>query len=221
MKQKASNSPTLDTQLLHGLASKALTNVRGLVEDAEILFERSRWPRCLFLAQIASEEVGKAQMIAYAVCSALVGKLDAAKFWSRYKSHKSKLTIITSREIELLSEDVDEDLQHLGDNARACEQAKLLALYSDLLEGSPISPAEVIHEVSARASLVIARGRLELAEKTIVPVLSHMAAVPERALRSWAECLDAEMSDLGGKNLTEADLKNWLLDLLSRSSWPS
>jgi len=52
---------------LRQAARNAVNNARDLLRDAEILVKHKRWPRSIFLTQIASEEIGKHVMLVSAL----------------------------------------------------------------------------------------------------------------------------------------------------------
>ena len=143
---------------------KALANARELVRDAEILFANERFPRTIFLCQIAGEEMGKYfDLLSAAIDMVVDGDLDWPKFWKWFKSHHEKLKMITFFEDILLDQPCPDGYRDsVLTQVRNLEKGKQWALYADFIEGVPHHPAELFTREMAANCLKWAQGRLRL-----------------------------------------------------------
>lgn len=100
---KAKNKGILDEPDLQHLAYHSVGNSRALLEEAEILFERGRWPRAAALAILAVEESGKAHLChvwAFHVLPTVDDPTDPAAwqdFWDSFADHPGKFDRWLSR----------------------------------------------------------------------------------------------------------------------------
>ena len=178
-----------DRRALIALAEGALENATDLVSDARALSERRRWPRVVFLAQIASEELGKVVMCVSGIMQIATGEFDSEKFHRRFKHHKSKLHDIIAIENLFLSDDFDREMSELANVASKYESTKMLALYSGSFTGDDehdctlILPREFVSEEMATNALKIAEGRLGLIEETFGRWVENIKAISDEDIR--------------------------------------
>ncbi len=75
---------------------KALRNAKDLIKDAELLYENARWPRVVFLCQIAGEEIGKHILLSSLTIRLIAGdEINWKRVWKRLTSHREKLEMVT------------------------------------------------------------------------------------------------------------------------------
>ena len=79
------NSPN-KAKLLE-LHRTAHNNAVELLSEAEILFEKKKYPRAYFLAFTGLEEIAKSQLAA----DVYTGFRDEEEFWKYFKDHKGKI----------------------------------------------------------------------------------------------------------------------------------
>jgi AbiV family abortive infection protein len=161
----------LDALQLRNVAEKSLRNAGELLADAYLLFRHNRWPRALFLSQIASEELAKVYQVSLARVELAFGGLDWSRFWNMYRSHDYKMRHILRLEAEWLSDEPVEELRAVRPLAKAYNQGKMWSLYTDLLGDVVLAPKEIINEAVARNALTIARGRLRLIKTIVMPMI--------------------------------------------------
>jgi|GEM_PF-1807445 len=143
---------------------KALRNAEELVRDARCLYRKRRWPRALFLSQIAVEEAGK-YFYLFSSCVAIVkGSIKWPLFWKTLRSHTEKTTLFLMMEgILLPGPDDPRQIAEFQGDARVLERAKMWSLYSDYETKEFFAPSEVIAHAMAKQALHLARNRVRLA----------------------------------------------------------
>jgi AbiV family abortive infection protein len=136
----AKTMPVPDLDALGDLALAAVRNVRRLLDDADLLLKRGRWPSAYSLAVLAFEEGGKAWM-----CIIAMVPDDVWPEWpygDLITPHVDKLMAAHVMAHMLASatsgRDMIADLADVGENLQelACEHnhAKQRGLYADLLD---------------------------------------------------------------------------------------
>jgi AbiV family abortive infection protein len=182
-----------DHKALVALAAAALENARDLVKDAQTLAAAQRWPRVLFLSQIAGEELGKVVMCVSAAVEAAHGSFDRKKFQRRYRHHLSKLKNIMGVENLFLSDEFEREMAELNEAANDYETGKMLSLYSgqfagdDKHDATVLLPRETIPEKMARDALGMAEGRLKLIEETSGRWLSSLGELSPEDIKEKVE----------------------------------
>jgi len=166
--------PALSKEELRLLALKAYENAVELVEDAELLFANSRFSRCLFLSQIAGEELGKCYIALTAIPVVVQKSIDWPHFWSRFRHHKNKLTSVHAFEDLMLSEQLP-DMAEIQRQVAVMDLGKMRALYSDVLEEKGVihtcRPSELWSEALVSNFLGWAKNRLALYSSAVLPLL--------------------------------------------------
>ena len=180
---------TNDRKALAALAVVALENARDLVKDAQVLAAAQRWPRVLFLSQIAGEELGKVIMCVSGIVEAAHGRFNRPKFEKRYRHHLSKLMNVMGVENLFLSKDFDREVKELNETARIYEFGKMLSLYSgqfagdDRHDAAALLPRENISEAIAKNALRMSEGRLQLIEGTSGKWFSSLETLSDDDIR--------------------------------------
>jgi AbiV family abortive infection protein len=159
--------PVPDLDALGAFALAAARNARRLLDDAELLLKRGRWPSAYSLAVLAFEEAGKAWMCVIAMMvpddvrpewpygeliTKHVDKLMAAHVMAHMLASASKGEDVIASLV-----DVGENLEEL---AREHNQAKQRGLYADLLDGTVWDPVSVTKD-EARRMVFIVRSLLD------------------------------------------------------------
>lgn len=133
-----------------------IENAAGLIEEARLLFDKNRFPRCFSLCVLAIEEIGKIEVVAR---GALIRQTDGEK-WKRFKknfkSHEMKQAhaIVMHFAQVLKSEGSDRLRQRLRSSGRfTLDRAKQLGLYVDLVDDRFVSPHAMISKKLAREAL--------------------------------------------------------------------
>lgn len=161
----------LSRELLVELSKKSISNAKALVEEAEWLFEKERWPRTVFLCQTAGEEFGKAVQCISATVDLRRGVLNWNKFWSRFLTRERTMTGVFE---SLVLSDPNPLYSYQGqhDKVHILFRGKDSTLYATpVSDGRICEPADLFTQAIAEGSLKWARGELDLAERLIMPVL--------------------------------------------------
>lgn len=143
---------------------KALENAQDLICEVQLLYDNRRWPRVVFLCQIAGEELGKHFELTAAVLEMIAdGNLNWRKFWKRITSHHDKLKLITHMEDILLYQPFPENyFDQLNRQVHDLEQYKQMSLYSDVTCDTPYLPSEIVTEEVASNALKWVTSRLKI-----------------------------------------------------------
>jgi AbiV family abortive infection protein len=169
-------APNLSSRQLGEFALAALRNAVLLVQEAEILSERERWPRAYALAILAGEEVGK--------CMSCVGAATSGphdeKFWRKFhrslNDHKAKYGITLANVVAAMSDQQQANVVRgrfatiLGEDY----DLKLASLYVDFSGDQPSDPVRDVHSEVAREAIRV------IGEIT----------------RAWADYWDDELPDI-------------------------
>ncbi len=165
-------------ELIEG-RKKPLTNATDLIRDAEVLLNNGRWARCVFLAYIAIEELGKYLMIMGAIGRILMGNIDWKRFWKRFMKHKEKTANIMMFDAMLgpfVSMDATlASIRRSDKQADNQEREKLSSLYVDLCQNRLVAPMEHISEPDARKALDSARAVSKFLDRMETHVFSNMS----------------------------------------------
>ena len=169
-RKRKSEGPELTAEQLRVLALKAHANAVELVDEAALLFEHGHFARCVFLTQIAGEELGKCHLTMTSIPKLLLGKMNWPKFWQRFRSHKEKATGVHFLENFLSEHEVD-SWEKMTHTVSTLETGKMLSLYSEQMQEGAVAPSDWVEEELATNSLSWARGRLSLFAARVVPML--------------------------------------------------
>jgi AbiV family abortive infection protein len=169
------NGTTLTENQLKSAVRKAVENAGMLIREAEILFGNECWARAVFLAQIASEEIGKADLMLFARVNLVEGKLDWTGFWEKVTQHRSKLGVVVFLEKlgEIVNSDrpIEDELRKLDDRVARQDRAKMASLYSDVNGCTAVLPSELATQECAAECLRSARERLQSIETPMTRAL--------------------------------------------------
>ena len=149
---------------------KALRNAKDLIKDAELLYENARWPRVVFLCQIAGEEIGKHILLSSLTIRLIAGdEINWKRVWKRLTSHREKLEMVTYLEDVFLeqpfTDTLNEYFSELKDEVQQLETFKQKSLYCDFTQEIPHCPTDIIKEEYAQNAIKWAKGRSDLFSK--------------------------------------------------------
>jgi len=204
------DGPLSPRQAANGIAA-AVANARALVEDAEALLEKRRWPRATALAVLAIEEAGKPTIIRSILLAR--DEKERREEWKAYRSHtKKNLAFILpelvgqgARSLDDLAPIFDPESNH----GHVLDTLKQIGFYSEAGGDCNWSrPDNVINESLARSIVSAARllasaggaamsseAELELWIKHLKPVWKSEAAFEVK--QALAACYaEAEASGL-------------------------
>ncbi len=145
---------------------QALQNAIDLVIDAEVLQSAGRYARAFFLAQIATEELGKYCLLVSQAVNAVHGSLSWKEFRKGFRNHNQKTRKLLL--FENLYNVVNRKGHHLlltqkdGEMADLQDQAKMLSLYSDLTDTGFTLPSAQIDYSVAKLAVDLVKFRLEM-----------------------------------------------------------
>jgi AbiV family abortive infection protein len=157
-RKRKGEGPELTAEQLRLLAVKAHANAVELVSEAELLFEHKHYARCLFLSQIAGEELGKSFMALTLIPRAVMKKANWTKFWRRFRNHKDKAQNIHFFE-NFASPHELEHPDKIVETVSMMETGKMLSLYTEQIQEGPLAPSDWVHEQIAANALGWAKGR--------------------------------------------------------------
>jgi len=183
---------------------KALRNAEELIADAEVLYSEQRWPRALFLSQIAVEEAGK-YFYLFSSCAALVdGSIDWKKFWKSIRSHSDKTTVFLMMEDMLLCTGCIEPklISDFRTNSRILERGKMWSLYADYEQKDFFAPSEVIPKWIVDQAIDLAKKRVGFARA--FESSRDWSASIQRMTKSDLERVQADLK----RRLTEIDAED-------------
>ncbi len=186
---------------LISLAKKSLENARALIEEAELLFNKERWARTVFLCHTAGEEFGKSIQCFTAVMDQARGVLDFVKFRKRFLNHRAKTTTIRFFEAMVTPDQDDhfiDEVQGLDQEVSALTAGRNATLYSDMFsDGTVFAPNDLIPEKMASDALHWAKGRLAMADVLIRPMVEgKILEVSDDELKKKYDEFMATMKDL-------------------------
>jgi AbiV family abortive infection protein len=158
----AKTMPVPDLDALGDFALAAVRNARRLLDDADLLLRRGRWPSAYSLAVLAFEEAGKAWMciIAMMVPDDVrpewpYGDLittDVDKLMAAHVMAHMLASATSGRDMITDLADVGENLEEL---AREHNHAKQRGLYADLLDDTVWEPASVTPDEARRMVVTV------------------------------------------------------------------
>jgi len=180
----------LTLNLLVAGRTKPLQNAADLVQDAELLLDKKRWARAVFLSQIAIEELGKYLMIIGAIGQVLKNQIHWKRFWKRFNKHTEKTgNILTFN--ALLSPFVSlgntkTNLEKARRDEAYLEKRKFTALYVDFELNKFVLPMDVIDKETAEVAVREAKAVLEFfedGEKKVPSKVDLTRLTPEKLAR--------------------------------------
>lgn len=158
----------------------AQANAEDLLGDAELLADHERYSRAYALATLALEEVGKAHLCLWAICST---QITPEKFWADFRSHEGKLADAHYRTEYLRPEPIGTTFEHykkMIGGSRSTQNQKERALYVDYRRGKVL----VLRQIGRHAAQTQIRDvRSALAETKRFDARERVAA--------WALISDA------------------------------
>jgi AbiV family abortive infection protein len=179
------------------LCSKSVENARALIEEAELLYKNGHWARTIFLCYTAGEEFGKCIECLGAAMDIALGVVRWRKFWKRIFSHAEKTRTIDAFETFMLQDPSPEYFKNLDRQVRLLIQGRDATLYSDVFsDGTIFSPNEAWDEKAAKGALRWAKGRRNLLESMVVPILtSKIVSLSDEEVRKGYEEFVAILND--------------------------
>jgi AbiV family abortive infection protein len=172
MRKKKGDDRELIAEQLRMLAVKAHSNAVELVSEAELLFQHGHFARCLFLSQIAGEELGKCHIAMTSIPKLFLGKMNWLRFWQRFRSHKEKSGDVHFFE-GFMSPHELESLETMAQTVSAMETAKMLSLYTEQMQDLALAPSDWAKGEIAGNALGWAKGRLMLFALHVLPLLDR------------------------------------------------
>lgn len=161
---KTTHPPVPPDDDLLAIIRAAQENAKGLVSDAELLADNSRYPRAYALATLALEEMSKAELC---LCVMASLPMSPEQFWATFRSHEGKLFTI-HYVVEYLRPgaigSVPEHHKRVVGGSRSTQNQKERALYVDYRRGKVLAPGQ-IGQRAARAQIRAARKWIVDAEK--------------------------------------------------------
>jgi len=131
------------------LYRSAHNNAVDLLRDAEILFEKERYPRAYALAFTALEEISKSHLAA----DVFTGLIEEKEFWQIYWKHEKKIGRMAwasedaKRYLDLLEDGRELEIEEPTFGTRNA------GMYVSMIDGKVASPSDVISRDDARAIL--------------------------------------------------------------------
>jgi AbiV family abortive infection protein len=180
---KAMQVPELD--VLGDFAIAAARNSRRLLEDAELLASRGRWPGAYSYAILAFEEAGKAWLCIIAMMMPddsrdefPFGDLDWDHTWKLGAAHGMAFMLSFIRGGEDAPESIFQDGNVIEALARKHNQAKQRGIYADLTDGVVWEPAQITRD-EARGMVAAVRDLLDYGGPLADPeFIAWLAAMP-------------------------------------------
>ena len=192
------------SQIAEGM-NEARVNALRLIEDAELLFNSSRYPSSVSLAILSIEESGKVSILRE-LALAKDGK-DVKEAWRSYRSHTKKNAAWIFPELASKGARKLEDFREIfleeADHPALLDNLKQVSFYTDCLGNAHWSqPSEVINRDTAKSIIAIARlmiDRKQHTEKEIEVWIKHIKPVwkgpmepMKRALNEWFQLMYKE-----------------------------
>jgi AbiV family abortive infection protein len=181
---KAVQVPELDA--LGDFAIAAAKNSRRLLEDAELLASRGRWPGAYSYAILAFEEAGKAWLCIIAMlmpdnsrAEFPFGDLDWDHTWKLGAAHGMVFMLAFLRGGDNAPESILQDGHVLDALARQHNQAKQRGIYADIRDGEVWDPANITRK-EAKAMVAAVRDLLDCSGPLADPeFITWLASIPE------------------------------------------
>ena len=156
---------------------KSLSNATDLFDDAELLFEKERYPRAYALFQYTIEEIGKAYIIFDFILRENIDNQEKQKkFQKEFRSHSIKTHNAIGLDIMLAfvipekktkSELIYQVAEH-EKNLKKINDLKNSSFYTDFKEDQFILPKEIISEEITAEIHFVAKTRLKVAKSLLI-----------------------------------------------------
>ena len=129
------DEPQLTVEALYKGRLAALENAYHLAADASMLMQNKRFPSSFFLANIATEELGKYALTVSTAVDAAKKSVDWKRFWKNFRSHKGKTqSLLALEDLYNVLIGTSSSLFDREENKKyavAQEEVKMTALYAD------------------------------------------------------------------------------------------
>ena len=161
---KAHYPPLPSRDDLLALLRAALTNAKGLLDDAELLADARRFPRALALATLSWEELSKADLC---VPAAALTEITADYFWEHFRDHEGKLARVHAFGTFMQPKPLyptEDWIRNINSMSKSSQNLKERSLYVDYRRGKILTPSQVTERV-ARKQIKAVREALIFAEK--------------------------------------------------------
>lgn len=180
------DEPQLTVNALYKGRLAALENAYHLATDASVLMERQRFSSSFFLANIATEELGKYALTVSTAVDAAKASVDWKRFWKNFRSHKGKTqSLLALEDLHNVLIGTSSSLFNGQENKKYAllqEEVKMRALYADFHGARFSTPNQVItHEVCGLANELLAQ-RLEMVISFEEKIASKLTASQLRML---------------------------------------
>ena len=159
---------------------KIISNAEDLIVEADILYQKKRFPRSFALAHLACEELSKLPMLNTAALNVLIGEdTDWKSINKRLSSHIDKLRM--SAGMDYLWSEVrfdDSDVKQFLDEVNSIphfNKLKNASLYAGFHNGEFLQPKEVIEKDLANNMLILTKKRFVQYQATENALLESFA----------------------------------------------
>jgi AbiV family abortive infection protein len=191
----------LTTDQIEQACKAAFANATELLDEAGLLRDAGRCARAYFLAHIACEELGKLPILAAAALGGQVGDVDWQGIDRALRSHRSKIaqalfmdSIVGNQTLEQGKAEYEADLGRM----RVYTDLKNAALYSSLIEGRFLTPAEAVPCDFVDTFLTLARGRLGAFEAMYMKPMQASGSLARMVRRTGSPEFRTAMEVLAG-----------------------
>jgi AbiV family abortive infection protein len=193
------------SQIAEGI-NAAIRNAKRLVEDAEIMLERNRYPSAVSLAILSIEESGKRSILRG--LSLAKNDKELKEAWKDYRSHtKKNIAWIIIDMFKNGARKFDDFLPMFREDAEhpyILDQVKQISFYTDCLGNAHWSiPEEVIDENLAKMMVDLAKifiSHKKVTEKEIELWAKHIGTVSKKNMAWMKIALEnfySEMQECG------------------------
>lgn len=177
----------VDPAVLFAGRLAALSNATSLYADADFLLQNGRYASSFFLANIATEELGKYALMVSASVDAPQGALDWEKFWKDFRSHKGKThSLLKLEDFHNFIRGTSDSLSNHEENkdyANLQDEVKMKSLYCDYRSDVGfLAPAQIIRKDICKLANELLAGRLEMVTSFESKVASGYTATDLRQL---------------------------------------
>ncbi|MGG0569099.1 AbiV family abortive infection protein [Priestia megaterium] len=158
----------LSKKQIEDFKQKILENAIELIEEAEILFNGSKFARAYALAHLAFEELAKIPILADAPARIKYeDDYNWKEFWNEILSHKSKLDFSINFNLEheqVFLEITDLNDFKLVDVLKKMNNLKNASLYAGKTKGSLKKPSDIISKKISKNMILISKEYYEFIE---------------------------------------------------------
>lgn len=169
---------------------KSLSNATDLFDDAEILFEKKRYPRAYSLYQYTIEEVGKASIIFnFILRENIYDQEKQKKIQTEFRKHEIKTENAIGLDIMLAFAVPEKKIKSAlmyqvaehEKNLKKINNLKNSSFYTDLKESKFILPKEIITEKITADMQFVAKTRLNVAKSFLKMGMENFDILKESA----------------------------------------